>query len=86
MRRILVAGLFGFSALLCSERFLLSSEVGSGQAAPAKTAAEIAALGPQVGQRVPDFSLVDQDGRTRDLKSVLGPKGAMIVFFRSAEW
>jgi peroxiredoxin len=53
---------------------------------PAKTAAEIAALGPQVGQRVPDFRLVDQDGRTRDLKSVLGPNWAMLVFFRSAEW
>jgi hypothetical protein len=35
---------------------------------------------------VPDFSLVDQQGRTRTLQSVMGPKGAMIVFYRSADW
>jgi cytochrome oxidase Cu insertion factor (SCO1/SenC/PrrC family) len=53
---------------------------------PAKTAAALAVLGPQVGQRVPDFRLVDQSGRTRTLTSLLGPKGAMLVFFRSADW
>jgi hypothetical protein len=42
--------------------------------------------GPAVGETVPDFSLQDQDGRTRSLKSTLGPKGAMLVFFRSADW
>jgi hypothetical protein len=46
----------------------------------------LARLGPQVGQRVPDFSLPDQDGRTRDLTSVAGPNGTMLVFFRSADW
>jgi cytochrome oxidase Cu insertion factor (SCO1/SenC/PrrC family) len=56
------------------------------QAPPAKTAADLAKLGPQTGQRVPDFSLPDQQGRTRALKSILGPKGAMLVFFRSADW
>ena len=43
-------------------------------------------LGPQVGTVVPDFSAVDQHGRTHTLKSVLGPKGAMLVFNRSADW
>ena len=43
-------------------------------------------LGPQVGARVPDFSLVDQNGRTETLQSILGPKGAILVFFRSADW
>ena len=53
---------------------------------PAKSAEELAKLGPAVGQRVPDFSLVDQNGATRTLESILGPAGAMLVFFRSAEW
>lgn len=54
--------------------------------APAKTAADLSKLGPQVGARVPDFSLPDQDGRVRTLQSVLERNGAMLVFFRSADW
>ena len=43
-------------------------------------------LGPKVGERVPDFSLPDQHGATRTLRSTLGPKGAVLVFYRSADW
>src|SRR5438132_8111335 len=43
-------------------------------------------LGPQVGATVPDFTLADQHGRKRTLQSVMGPKGAMIVFYRAADW
>jgi cytochrome oxidase Cu insertion factor (SCO1/SenC/PrrC family) len=46
----------------------------------------VSKLGPQVGQPVPDFTLPDQHGKSRTLQSVMGPKGAMIVFFRSADW
>ena len=42
--------------------------------------------GPSPGQSVPDFSAQDQANRTQTLKSILGPKGAMLVFFRSADW
>jgi hypothetical protein len=56
------------------------------QQLPARTAAELDKLGPQVGSPVPDFSLTDQNGRTLTLQSVLGPNGAMLVFFRSADW
>jgi hypothetical protein len=42
--------------------------------------------GPDVGQQVPAFSAQDQEGRNQTLKSVMGPKGAMLVFFRSADW
>jgi hypothetical protein len=52
----------------------------------APTRAELDAMGPQVGERVPDFSLVDQAGARRTLQSILGPNGALLVFFRSAEW
>ena len=42
--------------------------------------------GPPTGQRVPDFALQDQDGRSLTLQSVMGPKGLMLVFYRSADW
>jgi hypothetical protein len=55
-------------------------------AAPARVRVDVARLGPQVGQRVPDFSLRDQAGRVRNLESIMGPRGAMLVFLRSADW
>lgn len=47
---------------------------------------DVAKLGPQAGERVPDFTLVDQTGRTRNLQSIMGRRGAMLVFVRSADW
>jgi len=49
-------------------------------------ALDLQTLGPQVGARVPDFSLSDQHGVTRTLRSTFGPKGVVLVFFRSADW
>jgi cytochrome oxidase Cu insertion factor (SCO1/SenC/PrrC family) len=43
-------------------------------------------LGPQVGDRVPDFTLTDQHGQSRSLASLVGRNGAMLVFYRSADW
>ena len=43
-------------------------------------------LGPQVGEQVPDFTLSDQGGRPVSLESVLGPNGAILMFYRSADW
>lgn len=42
--------------------------------------------GPAVGARVPEFELADQSGQLRSLHSLFGPKGLMLVFFRSADW
>jgi cytochrome oxidase Cu insertion factor (SCO1/SenC/PrrC family) len=47
---------------------------------------DVERLGPQVGASLPDFTLRDQRGEPHSLKSLLGPKGAVIVFFRSADW
>ena len=47
---------------------------------------DVQKVGPQVGERVPDFSLVDQSGTPRTLQSVAGKNGLMLVFFRSADW
>jgi hypothetical protein len=63
---------------------------GAGNAAQPAAAPQPApdpqTLGPKIGERVPDFSLPDQHGATRTLRSTFGPKGAVLVFFRSADW
>jgi hypothetical protein len=55
-------------------------------APPTRTKIDVSKLGPQVGERVPDFGLKDQNGKARTLQSIMGPKGAMLVFIRSADW
>ena len=47
---------------------------------------EVDRFGPQVGETVPDFSLIDQRGETQTLQSLMGPNGLMLVFNRSADW
>ena len=56
------------------------------QAPSAPPLPDIQKLGPQVGDRVPDFTLIDQRGQSRTLTSLMGSKGAMLVFYRSADW
>ena len=56
------------------------------QPPPATPAVDVETVGPKVGATVPDFALQDQTGQTRALSSLLGPKGAVLVFFRSADW
>ena len=55
-------------------------------AAQAPAVVDTTTLGPQVGATVPAFSGVDQFGKAHTLASAMGPKGAMLVFFRSADW
>lgn len=65
---------------------LSAGSVDGSQTAQQRQKVDVSKLGPQVGQRVPDFNLIDQTGRMRNLQSVMGPRGAMLVFFRSADW
>jgi len=51
-----------------------------------RTPIDVSKLGPQVGEQVPDFTLSDQNGNPWTLRSLLGVKGAMLVFYRSADW
>jgi hypothetical protein len=44
------------------------------------------APGPAVGERIPAFSLPDQNGKTQDFESMAGPNGLIILFHRSADW
>ncbi|MBL8136533.1 MAG: hypothetical protein JNL48_07925 [Acidobacteria bacterium] len=60
---------------------------GSGvTAALAQAPVALDAVGPQPGTVVPAFTLVDQTGTTRSLASIMGRRGAMLVFSRSADW
>jgi hypothetical protein len=43
-------------------------------------------LGPAVGARAIPFELVDQFGKPQTIETAAGPKGTMLVFFRSADW
>lgn len=58
-----------------------SLALGQGPALP-----DVQKLGPQVGSHVPAFELSDQNGQQRSLQSLMGPKGLMLVFSRSADW
>lgn len=42
--------------------------------------------GPGVGARIPGFELNDQAGKAQTFASLRGPKGLMLVFYRSADW
>ena len=75
-------------------RYALAMALGSGllvsaldaQQRGSRTPIDVAKLGPQVGDRAPDFSLKDQNGTRHTVQSIMGPKGAMLVFIRSADW
>ena len=76
MRIIIQKSLLVLSFVLC----------GSLAVAQEREAIVVADLGPQVGERVPDFELKDQFGKTHTLDSIMGPNGAMLLFHRSADW
>jgi hypothetical protein len=52
----------------------------------AQTAGGAIKTGPEVNATIPGFSLLDQNGVPQTLASIAGPKGAMLVFYRSADW
>jgi hypothetical protein len=52
---------------------------------PARIPAKLT-TGPDIGERIPAISAIDQHGQRRDFDDIVGPNGAMILFFRSADW
>ena len=68
------------AALVSSWLVVLSAQ------APAPLSIDTSKIGPQVGQAVPPIDGVDQFGKRWSLASVAGPRGTMLVFFRSADW
>lgn len=43
-------------------------------------------LGPSEGERIPGFEASDQHGSPRSWENLRGSKGAVLVFYRSADW
>jgi len=77
----------GMLTLMAAFAMDLTASSASQSATQAPAAAiDVQSLGPQVGGTVPDFTLMDQRGQSRSLQTLLGPKGALLVFFRSADW
>jgi hypothetical protein len=70
------------AALFLLAVIVLGAAVVAGQS----SAIDPSRIGPGIGTQVPEFSGTDQFGRTHTLASSLGPQGAMLVFFRSADW
>jgi hypothetical protein len=45
-----------------------------------------AQIGIEVGAKIPEFRAVDQNGKVWDFDALKGPKGAVLIFHRSADW
>ncbi len=72
------------SRLITTTVVALMSIVAPAAQAPQKI--DTSTIGPQVGERIPAFSGTDQFGTLRSFATSAGPKGLMLVFFRSADW
>ena len=46
----------------------------------------LTSFGLDVGQKAPAFSARDQYGRVQTLDTLKGPKGTVLLFYRSADW
>lgn len=46
----------------------------------------LTAIGLPVGRKAPAFALRDQFGHEQTLESLKGPRGTVLLFFRSADW
>jgi len=68
---LLFVGLFGLS---------------SGQENRPTNLAVPPSLGMEIGQPAPAFALSDQFGHEQSNQTLKGPKGIVLLFFRSADW
>ena len=75
-------------ALLYGATAILAQGQSSAPDASSQRGATTSAItsGPEVGQKIPPFRARDQFGRWQDFNSLRGPKGAVILFNRSADW
>jgi hypothetical protein len=78
-RRLLAAsGLAGALAVALLQR--------SPEPPPEPYGRAYALRGPQVGDRLPGFTLPDTSGRARAFADLKGPQGLVLVFNQSADW
>ena len=50
------------------------------------SAAAAVPTGPAIGAKMPNFEATDQNGKSQKLSTLLGPKGAVLVIYRSSDW
>lgn len=74
------------ASLVCLSALCFAQVVDRPRARPIPAAAKNLKTGPDVGAKVPAFSLTDQTGRQRTLASLRGKKGLLLYFVRSADW
>lgn len=65
-------------------RFVRAATIAA--AAVTLTLADHVPSGPAVGAAIPTLEVSDLNGVKQTLASLSGPKGLMLVFFRSADW
>jgi cytochrome oxidase Cu insertion factor (SCO1/SenC/PrrC family) len=63
-----------------------SAAFASGQERPATNRGSASSVGVEIGQQAPAFALPDQFGHQHSNETLKGPKGTVILFFRSADW
>lgn len=42
--------------------------------------------GIEIGRPIPPLQLLDQYGKSQNFNTIKGPRGAVLIFFRSADW
>ena len=72
--------------LLCSVFVCFGVSLAQAPKTAAKTPPPTITSGPKVGQKIPDFEVLDQHGRKQTLQSLSGPNGLLLLFHRSADW
>lgn len=73
---------FGAAVLL----FLGFLTFGNAQESSPRMQTGSPAIGLQVGQKAPAFTLADQFGHDQSLETLRGSNGTVLLFFRSADW
>ena len=59
---------------------------GQAFSAEIRSLQDLTSAGPPVGSSMPSFELKDHSGNMRTLRSLMGSRGLVLVFFRSADW
>ena len=81
--------------MLCPKSVLalaMGASLAAGAAAQTKPARKTSntesklPTGPAVGQKIPPFEAVDQNGKRQTFESLKGPNGLLLLFHRSADW
>jgi hypothetical protein len=86
MKRLATTALVSITGIAITASAITALAAAGRQQSAAAPAVDVRAIGPQIGAKVPSFTLPDQAGHARSLESLMGPKGAILVFFRSADW